>query len=213
MKEIVVLKPTFNLETYFLNNNNTSWIKLKKLDNDVGLTISDFEQLWSLKPNEKLQINKGGRIIDCPRYSLSYLKSYHFSGLNHKAELILPTRVQQLLDSCRLQKPELNQSQINWYEYDGSIGKHSDDTRQLIPNSEIYSLSFGPARRLLILEPKDNTDKNQLTLHIELENNTLLIMGGQCQVSHYHSVLKKDFGIFHLKPLGRRINITFRCFK
>ena len=51
--------------------------------------------------------------------------------------------------------PSLNQSLVNWYEYDGSIGKHSDNNRQLQDNSDIFSYSFGPASRNFILEPKN----------------------------------------------------------
>lgn len=210
---IKIVKPIETLETHYLNTDKSSWIKLQKLDSTQGITMYDFEELWCNKPNNKLKIIIAGRVIECPRYSKSYLKDYKFSGLNHEADPILPIKVQQLLERCQLHNPELNQSLINWYEHDGYIGKHSDDTKQLLPNSEIFSLSFGPSKRRFIIEPKDKRDNSQLTLQIELEHNTMIIMGGKCQVTHYHSVPKKNLGLFNQKISERRLNVTFRCFK
>lgn len=125
----------------------------------------------------------------------------------------LPERVQTLLDFSHQQTPELNQSLINWYEHDGSIGKHSDDTRQLLPDSDIFSFSFGPAKRTFIVEPKNKGESSLPIYHIELEHNTMVIMGGQCQKTHWHSVPKKNVGLFNYKEKERRLNVTFRCFK
>jgi len=94
--------------------------------------------MWKLKPSEKPQIKIAGKIISCPRYSKSYLKPYLFSGLVPVADLNLSKRVESLLEYCRQFIPELNQSLINWYEHDGSIGKHSEDIRQLLSDSDIF---------------------------------------------------------------------------
>ena len=128
-----------------------------------------------------------------------------------------------MLEYARQLNAALNQSLVNWYECDGSIGRHSDDTRQLKDHSDVFSFSFGPAKRTFILEPKkpkkpkkkgsdnDDNDDNAMTkYHIRLEHNTLVVMGGQCQQTHAHSVPKVNAGD---KLSGRRLNITFRCFK
>ncbi len=168
--------------------------------------MSEFEELWKIKPDTKLQIRIAGRLIECPRYSKSYLQSYNFSGLDHEADKILPRRIRHLLVCCQQQiNSDLNQCLINWYESDGSIGKHSDDTRQLKPDSEILSFSFGPASKTFILEPK-NKYLNKKIYHIILQHNSLIIMGGKCQETHYHSVPKSI-------DCNRRLNVTFRCFK
>ena len=113
-----------------------------------------------------------------------------------------------MLSLClNLKKCGLNQSLVNWYECDRSIGKHFDDTRQLRENSDVFSYSFGPAIRNFILEPKK---KEEQTFHVKLKHNTLVVMGGQCQTTHVHSVPKIKAGE---KDSGRRLNITFRCFK
>jgi len=212
LEKCTIIKPTDEFQTIFLTPDKTSWIKLKKINEPDGLSMSEFEDLWNHKPTKKLQIKIAGKMISCPRYSKSYLKPYLFSGLVHEADLNLPKRVEQLLKYCQKITLELNQSLINWYEYDGSIGKHSDDTRQLLVDSDIFSMTFGPGKRIFIVEPK-NKDEKFSTCHVELEHNTLLIMGGKCQKTHYHSVPKAKVGFFTSKKNERRLNVTFRCFK
>lgn len=211
--EIKTITPTENLEVYYLNDDQSSWVKIQKIEPPNGLTLEEFEDIWKLKPKEKLKIKLAGKTIDCPRYSQSYLQPYKFSGLDHEANLDLPARVNSLLEFSRELEPDLDQSLINWYEFDGSIGKHSDNVKQLKPDSSIFSYSFGPARRTFILEPRNKGNGKWTSYHVQLEHNTLLIMGGTCQKTHYHSVPKAKVGIFQSKSTERRLNVTFRCFK
>ena len=213
---VIFLSANNNLETIYLNESKTSFIKLVKLSGQDGLTIEDFEDLWNLKPQEKAKMKIAGRVIECPRYSKSYLQSYKFSGLDHEADLDMPERIVRLLDDfAKKMNPDLNQTLINWYESDGSIGKHSDDERHLKPNSEIFSFSFGPGKRNFILEPKRSKPKTvnekPPKYKIQLEHNTLVIMCGECQTTHCHSVPKMKELDIHADE--RRINVTFRCFK
>ncbi len=83
---------------------------------DFGLTNDEFNELFSQRPGEKLKIIIKGCIIECPRYSQSYLKSYNFSGLNHEAHVNLPNCIEKLLKNCQSINPDLNQVLINWYE-------------------------------------------------------------------------------------------------
>ena len=206
---IVNISANDNMQTIYINKEKSSWIKLVKITMPYGLTMTEFEQLWTLKPNEKLKIKIMGNEITCPRFTRSYLKAYNFSGLNHDADPNFPERIKELLKYSHKMNPNLNQSLVNWYEYDGSIGKHSDDIRQLKDNSDIYSYSFGPAIRNFILEPK-NKELNDPIFHIKVEHNTLVVMGGQCQITHNHHVPKMQSGD---RLSGRRLNVTFRCFK
>ena len=211
-----IIHASNNFETIYLNESKSSWIKLVKLSQPDGLSLDEFEELWNLKPTEKQKIKIAGKLIECPRYSKSYLRTYKFSGLNHEADFNLPKRIESLLNEfAKNLNPDLNQSLFNWYESNGSIGKHSDDTRQLKYNSDIFSFSFGPAKRTFILEPIK--DKNEPTIkankyYIQLEHNTLIIMGGRCQTTHRHSVPKKNETITNSQN-ERRLNVTFRCFK
>jgi alkylated DNA repair dioxygenase AlkB len=211
---LINLIPTPEEQIIFLDANRSSWIKLKKLDlSDGGLSFDEFDELWSYKPDKKLQIKKDGKLIDCPRYSTSYLKPYEFSGLNHEANMNIPKRIAKLLDWCKehYNNPNINQSLVNWYESDCSIGKHSDDITQLLPDSEIYSFSFGPATRHFYLEPNFRKDTILNFYRIKLDHNTLIIMGGTCQKEFRHSVpiVKRN----EAENEGRRLNVTFRCMK
>ena len=58
----------------YLNESKTSYIKLIRLSEPDGLTQAEFEDLWNLKPTEKLKIKIAGKVIECPRYSKSYLQ-------------------------------------------------------------------------------------------------------------------------------------------
>jgi len=75
-----VNKKTFFLQVtnrnYLLNEHKASWIKLMKLNQN------EFEQLWSLKPSEKLEIKIAGKIIDCSHYFRIYLRAYKFIFFN-----------------------------------------------------------------------------------------------------------------------------------
>lgn len=208
------LHATSNLETVYLNDEKTSWIQLKKFDS--LLTIDEFEELWKFKPANKLQIKLYGKIHECPRYSISYLKSYKFSGLDHQADMNIPVQVEKLLEFSKKEyNSALNQSLVNWYDADGSISRHADDTRQLITDSDVFSYSFGPAKRVFIIEPKNYLDENHLNnikYNIHLTHNTLVIMSGKCQKTHYHSV-PKNKKLIESDANERRINVTFRCFK
>ena len=57
------------METIYLNESKSSWIKLVKLSQPDGLSLDEFEELWNLKPTEKQKIKIAGKLIDCPRYS------------------------------------------------------------------------------------------------------------------------------------------------
>lgn len=211
-EKIINLIPQLDEQTIYLDENQESYIKLLKIEPPNGLTLEEFEELWKLKPLNKLEIKIAGKIIKCPRYSLSYLKAYRFSGLNHEANMNLPKRLNQLLDYCKENyNKNLSQALVNWYEPDGSIGKHSDDTTQLLTDSEIFSFSFGPANRQFILEPKDKST-NYNKYYVQLTHNTLVIMGGKCQKYFYHHVPKQN-DKDGKNDDGRRLNATFRCFK
>lgn len=219
-QEVIFLEATCQSpQLFYLNGTEkdpgTSWIKLELLpDNSpMGLSVKEYDYLWTLRPKEKLKIKKfDGTELTCPRYTRSYLKGYYFSNMDHPTDddnVELPTPVKRILEECKTREnPNLNQCLVNWYEGDGGIGKHSDDTKSLLPDSDIYSFSFGPAVRTFIIEPSYHykNDPNQKIVYARLKNNTKIIMGGKCQTTHCHSVQKTN------NSTDRRLNVTFRCF-
>lgn len=89
---------------------------------------------------------------------------------------------------------------LNMY-HDGNegMGWHSDDEKEIIPNSSIASLSFGANRKFAI---KHKVNKESLS--IILENGSLLEMYGSFQKNWIHSLPKSK------KINCPRINLTFR---
>lgn len=203
----IYVEPTHTLETIQLND--TSWVKVGIVED--GLTMHEFEQLWTEeKPLQRATIKIRGNTIECPRYTKNYLVPYTFSGQIHRtADENVPGVLDKILLRSKAMNPKLNQCLVNFYEADGSIGKHCDDEKQIVRYSEIHSWTFGPATRYFVLEPKVGLKR----FKIAVKHNTLLIMGGHCQETHYHQVLKKSIDRENKNSNDeneRRINVTFR---
>lgn len=84
-----------------------------------------------------------------------------------------------------------------------SNGWHSDNERELGRDPVIASVSFGAERSFHL---QHNTFKEQ-KLKIKLEHGSLLIMKGTTQHFWKHQIPKTA------KPIGPRINLTFRIIK
>jgi len=93
---------------------------------------------------------------------------------------------------------------LNYYR-DGkdSNGWHADNEKELGINPVIASLSFGAERTFQL---KHNSDKDQKK-SIVLEHGSLLVMKGTTQHFWKHQIPKTS------KPIGPRINLTFRIIK
>lgn len=93
---------------------------------------------------------------------------------------------------------------LNYYRNGtDSNGWHADDEKELGENPVIASLSFGAARTFRLKHNKDQTLKR----NIVLEHGSLLLMKGTTQHFWKHQVPKTT------KPVGPRINLTFRVIK
>lgn len=84
-----------------------------------------------------------------------------------------------------------------------SNGWHADNEKELGTNPIIASLSFGAERTFQL---KHNSDKDQKK-SIVLEHGSLLLMKGTTQHCWKHQIPKTS------KPVGPRINLTFRVIK
>lgn len=210
----------------WLNHERTSWVDAFMLPHELKLDKKQFDQLWNLHPDENGRVKVGGREVQVPRFQKTYGKSYWFSGMDHKADPI-PDEVKPWLDYANTQQHATmygfkgyNQVLINWYEPNHYIGEHSDSEGQLQKNSNgettVYSVSFQPTGkpRIFRLKPKKTPDgckANRDRIDIELTDGLVLVMGGMCQRTHTHQV--PALGIHRQALSGRRINLTFRCFK
>jgi len=182
----------------------------------------DFEYLWSLHPEQRGIIKMMGREIQTPRWQQAYGRDYWFSGMNHKA-LPIPDYIQPFVDcACQSSGSMYNSALLNWYN-DGKdyIGAHSDDESGL-SGDPIFSWTLYPNQGLGVV-PRIFRMKNKKTkerFDIKLQHGMLVVMGGRCQSTHTHEVIKirkkdyKDHGINADAPGDqRRINITTRVFK
>ncbi len=97
-------------------------------------------------------------------------------------------------------KASYNACLLNLY-HDGNegMGWHSDDEKEIMPNSSIASLSLGAERKFSF---KNKVTKE--TISIVLENGSLLEMKGNIQKNWWHAMPKTS------KVSKPRINLTFR---
>ena len=150
------------------------------------------------------QITLFGRQVWQPRLTAFYGdldKPYSYSNIS-----LDPTPWTSELDFIKKRIEDSSRHQftsvlLNYYR-DGqdSMGWHSDDEKELGSNPVIGSVSFGTARRFMLKHKKDKTQKSS----IMLENGSFLLMQGPTQHHWYHQIPKTK------KPLGARINLTFR---
>lgn len=165
----------------------------------------DFEELWSLKPEEKEKFRCFGRECTFPRYHRSFGKDYVFSGKTHRGHPILDMLI-DLKEFFETEYGEFQQVLVNWYENGlDYISKHKDDEKQIVRDSPIVSISFGQERKFRIRDSHEKILKD-----INMTGNSFLVMGGEFQTHFYHEVPKVcgNKG----ESMGRRINITLRKF-
>lgn len=131
-------------------------------------------------------------------------KHYKYSGIIQIADewtkpiLILKDKVEKAAGT------DFNSLLLNYYRNGkDSIGWHSDDERELVPNPIVASLTLGASRNFE-LKHKDGAKAGRLTL--PLTHGSLLVMGGTIQQHWLHAVLKTE------EEVGERINLTFRKF-
>jgi alkylated DNA repair dioxygenase AlkB len=171
----------------------------------------DFEQLWSQKPSHFDTIKIFGKSVDSPRWVETYMKSYKYSGTMHEGKP-LPQELEPLLvwaneNFADPLDAKFNQALVNFYG-DGNhyMGRHSDDEKEIIPRSAIFSASFGQERIFRIRERKSK----KIVQDFVMKNGTYLVMAGNMQKEFSHEVPK--VGGIKGKSMGRRINVTFRMF-
>ena len=151
--------------------------------------------------NEKLVMF--GKEITTKRKVAFYgdsLMSYTYSNKTKQALTWTPLlmEIKQLATSHT--GSNYNACLLNLY-HDGEegMGWHSDDEKEIIPNSSIASLSFGAERKFAI---KHKATKE--THSILLESGSLFEMLGSFQKHWLHSMPKSK------KIITPRINLTFR---
>jgi len=197
----------------FTLGSKRSWVVLAKAF--LPADAESFDAAWEHRPSSKPTGVIMGKAVTFPRRTCAFGKDYTFAGQTAKTaekRFTLSNLYTNKLSMVADTPP--NGTLVNWYDAtDGDyIGPHSDDERSLIKNTPIFSISWCKPDshfRRFRLTPKSADGGTALTL--ELGNGDLVIMGGTCQATHKHEIMKtrkrqRD------ECIGRRINQTDRYF-
>lgn len=164
----------------------------------------DFDSVMALRPQVREERKMFGKVLTIPRFVQSYGKSYAFASKTYESAPV-PEALKPFLDYANtLGYGKFNQVLVNWYmSGSDSISFHSDDEKDIEPNSAIVSLSLG-STRTFVVKSKSKLSK---TIKKPLQTGTILVMGGEFQKEFVHGVPKEP------KVDGPRINVTLRQIK
>ncbi|MFV5688994.1 alpha-ketoglutarate-dependent dioxygenase AlkB family protein [Flavobacterium sp. ZT3R25] len=166
-----------------------------------------YDELLHEIPWQQDEIRVFGKIHPQPRLTALYGnegKPYSYSNIKmqpHPWNSLLQkikSRIESVCDTT------FTSVLLNQYR-DGkdSNGWHADNEKELGINPVIASVSFGAERTFQL---KHNSDKDQKK-SIVLDHGSLLLMKGTTQHFWKHQIPKTT------KPIGTRINATFRVIK
>lgn len=171
-------------------------------------SIRYLDQLLSEVDWQQNKIKMFGKVYDEPRLTAWYGDEgirYKYSGIQ-----LEPLPWNSILTELKLLVNKeatinFNSALLNYYR-DGqdSMGYHQDNETELGVNPTIASLTFGAERTFQMKHIKDKSIKRK---DIPLKSGSLLIMAGTTQHYWKHQIPKTK------KPLGPRLNITFREIK
>ncbi|MFT4244778.1 MAG: alpha-ketoglutarate-dependent dioxygenase AlkB family protein [Candidatus Woesearchaeota archaeon] len=167
---------------------------------------------------EEREIKMFGKVYMQPRLIKWYGdKAYSYSKQDFRAQ-----KMPQIVENLKQKVQEFSGAQcnsvlINYYRNEqDSMGKHSDDEKELGPNPTIISVSVGEEREFVIINKyaqqskilttpnSKNSKGTKERIKINLEHGSLLIMNKDSQHKFWHELPKSK-----TKKRGR-INLTFR---
>lgn len=197
------MNPLFQSEPIFLNLPDAEIIYFPNfLTKEKANSL--FHELLENTPWQQDEITVYGKKHLQPRLTALYGnegKPYSYSNIimqPHFWTLSLQ-KIKSLVES--VSETKFTTVLLNYYR-DGNDGNgwHADNEKELGINPIIASLSLGGERNFQL---KHNLDTSQKK-NIILENGSLLLMKGTTQHFWKHQVPKTA------KPIGSRINLTFR---
>lgn len=163
-----------------------------------------FDQLKEETPWQQDDIRVFGKIHPQPRLTALFGnegKLYSYSNIKMQPHPWNPLlqKIKSKIES--VSETNFTTVLLNLYR-DGKDGNgwHADNEKELGTNPIIASVSFGAER---VFQLKHNSIPN-LKQNILLEHGSLLLMKGTTQHFWKHQIPKTS------KPLGERINLTFR---
>jgi len=158
---------------------------------------------------KKIPLRIFGKLVWSNHYGTVYNTPYTFSGTHHEAVPIDHPFIQMLLDFTRkwLNNPLFNQLIVNQYVPGQSVGFHSDDEKQLVPNQPIVCFSFGEEYSFAFI-PQPKFIKDDVypdAFSVETPHNSCYIMAGTTQKYYKHGIA------VHPDAKKPRVSITIRC--
>lgn len=200
------MKPLFQLEPIDLNLPDAEIIYFPAF---IDKTKADeiYAELLEKTPWQQDEITVYGKKHAQPRLTALYGNEdtpYSYSTIKMQPHhwTVLLREIKSLVES--VSNVNFTTVLLNQYRDGGdSNGWHADNEKELGANPIIASVSFGAERTFQL---KHNTDKN-LKKNIILEHGSLLIMKGTTQHFWKHQIPKTT------KPIGKRINLTFRIIR
>jgi alkylated DNA repair dioxygenase AlkB len=171
---------------------------------DVAAADAVFTALRTKVAWRQDHLKMFGNLIPVPRLE-SWVADegldYTYSGIHHEPDPWIDELVELRDLSSSHAETRFNSVLCNLYR-DGSDGVdwHADDEPEFGPMPVIASWSLGATRRFDLRRVDDHSIKVELELH----HGDLVIMSGTTQTLWRHRVPKTK------KPVGERINLTFR---
>ena len=214
------LRPAANVEFRKLTSDGRSWILYAKR----WWPLQDLSSTWQARPAEPSYGNIMGKAVAFPRRTTAYGSDYKYSGQTQRALPMktAPHAVRDLVTSlCSLKMlTNHNAALVNYYDAHAKdyIGAHSDDEKELVAGKPVISLSWcsaGHYRRFRFTVKKGvadglRPDWGEGAGVIKLHDGDLVIMGGLCQKTHKHEIMKPTRALG--ESAGQRINVTLRAF-
>jgi len=200
------MSPLFQSEPIFFNLPDAEIIYFPNFLTEENAN-SLFQELLENTPWQQDQITVYGKKHLQPRLTALYGnegKPYSYSNIVMQPNqwTFSLQKIKSLLEN--ISETNFTTVLLNYYR-DGNDGNgwHADNEKELGINPVIASLSLGAERNFQL---KHNTDTS-LKKNLILENGSLLLMKGTTQHFWKHQIPKTT------RPIGSRINLTFRVIK
>jgi len=174
------------------------------IENAFDLSMNEFNQLKEGINWRKDKIRIFGKEVYIPRHQAWFADhqklTYKYSSIK-LSPLFWNDELLKIKNMAQKTTGEIfNSALVNLYETGKDYAAwHSDNEKELGENPTIASVSFGATRSFHLRHLKNNH-----TYKINLPHNSILLMKGATQHIYKHQLAKTA------KPVGPRINITFR---
>ncbi len=180
-----------------------------------------FADAWSTRPADAPTISMFGREHAVPRRVARYGAAYACAGAPTTTRSLsdLPAPAAEALRRVRSAVDSgLNGALLNFYDASAGdyIAKHRDDEPGLDASRPIASLSWCDppthARRFRLAPHPKDAPAGAASTTLVVNHGDLVVMGGACQRTHTHQVLKPRRSVAW-EGAGARVNATFRVLR